>query len=319
MPKGSAAATSIRSIPELGRRGIIRLAVRRRPPAAAAVEEANRSGDMNDDEGFCANDMIFDEGEVYQRYDAVFNSAGTQEMADNNDGGGKNGNDEEELLLVGFFPKPGHFNGECFADAGAAAAAVSTKSPSNSGNGLHGATKTGAKKRLAALRKSLKADEKRQKQAANDDQGKATTKGAAATKKRRRKEAPVKEVDDGIGESLEVDEGKNVPAEPVTESQSASVGETDAPADTHSESVEPDVAADINDSVVIKQNNDSAEAREALECYRKLMGVKPTAKESSSPTFKTNTSPNEDDTAEPEPLMLPGQTAFAGCKPAREI
>ena len=209
MPKGSAAATSIRSIPELGRRGIIRLAVRRRPPAAAAVEEANRSGDMNDDEGFCANDMIFDEGEVYQRYDAVFNSAGTQEMADNNDGGGKNGNDEEELLLVGFFPKPGHFNGECFADAGAAAAAVSTKSPSNSGNGLHGATKTGAKKRLAALRKSLKADEKRQKQAANDDQGKATTKGAA-------------------GDSSEIGKGEDVPTKPLNESQSASVGETDA-------------------------------------------------------------------------------------------
>ena len=111
LPQGSAAAASIRSIPELGRRGILRLAVKRRPEAAAAVDEANRSDDGNADEGFCVADMIFDEDEVYRRYDTVLNSAGAQEMTDIHDGGGQNGNDEdEEMLLVGFFPKPGHFN-----------------------------------------------------------------------------------------------------------------------------------------------------------------------------------------------------------------
>ena len=229
LPQGSAAATSIRSIPELGRRGILRLAVRRRPAAAAAVEEANRGGDGNGDEGLCADDMIFDEDEVYQRYDAVLNSAtGAQEMtdADNNDGGGQSGVDEEEMLLVGFFPKPGHFNGEYFAAETAAADTSSAKSsPPNNGNGLHGATKTGAKKRLAALRKSLKADEKRQKQAAKGNQGKASTKGATTTKKRRRKEAQVKGV---VGDSSEIGKGEDVPTKPLNESQSASVGETDA-------------------------------------------------------------------------------------------
>ena len=321
LPQGSAAATSIRSVPELGRRGIIRLAVRRRPEGAAAVEEANRSGDMND-EGFHSDDMVFAEDEVYRRYDAVLNSAGAQEMQDNNDGGSQNGNEEEEeMLLVGFFPKPGHFNGECIAEEAAPSAGgtSSAKSPSNSnGNGLHGATKTGAKKRLAALRKSLKADEKRQKQAAKGDQEKPTPK-ATALKKRRRKESPVEEVDDGIGESLKVGEGKDTPTNPLTETQSETVGETDTATDTQSESAEPDAAADTNDDTAINKNNDSAEARKALECYRKLMGIKAAAKEPSSPNFKTNDSTHDDDTGGPEPLMLPGQTVFASRKPAREI
>ena len=83
------------------------------------------------------------------------------------------------------------------------------------------------------------------------------------------------------------------------------------------ESVVPDAAANTKDGAAISRNNDSAEARGAFECYRELMGIKVTAKKSSSDQMlKTN---GEEDTDGPEPLMLPGQTAFAGCKPAREV
>ena len=189
----------------------------------------------------------------------------------------------QNQLLVGFFPKPGHFNGEFIAAAAAAAAKGSTKSSAD-GRGLHGATKTGAKKRMAALRKSLKAEEKQKKKGKQADnttikaKAKAKSKSKSATKKRQRKAA-----------------GANATVESNVEPGKAS-------ADVSKDDVsEGHVVA--NDPA--NRHNDSPEAKDALNCYRNLMGIKDT---------KTGGDGNSK-----EPLMLPGQTVYAGCKPAREV
>ena len=227
--------------------------------------------DEEDDEAL-QNNCIFDEDEVYRRYDLALNISGDDRPMQTNE-------PDQNQLLVGFFPKPGHFNGEFIAAAAAAAAKGSTKSSAD-GKGLHGATKTGAKKRMAALRKSLKAEEKQKKKEKQADNTtiKAKAKSKSATKKRQRKAA-----------------GANATVESNVEPGKAS-------ADVSKDDVsEGHVVA--NDPA--NRHNDSPEAKDALNCYRNLMGIKDT---------KTGGDGNSK-----EPLMLPGQTVYAGCKPAREV
>ena len=60
-------------------------------------------------------------------------------------------------VLVGFHPRPGHFTGGGGAGDGTTAAAAPPSSlPTTTTTTLYGATKSGAKRRLAALRRSLK-------------------------------------------------------------------------------------------------------------------------------------------------------------------
>ena len=277
---GDKVMNAIRSIPELGRRGILRVAVRQCP---AEGGEAPTSTDLpkseKDDEGM-HNNYIFDEDEVYRRYHAALNLSGHEQQT--NTCTTTEQDRDQDQLMVGFFPKPGHFNGECIA-AAAEAAAKGTKSSAD-GKGLHGATKTGAKKRMAALRKSLKAEEKqkrKEKQVDKESKTKAKAKAKAVTKRRQRKEP---------GPSVTVDSD----VEPAKDSTGESKGVS-----------EDQVLA----STPLNRHNDSPEAKGALDCYRKLMGIKDTKKDGDS---------NKEEDG-PEPLMLPGQTVYAGCKPAREV
>ena len=274
LPKDGAAGdkvwNAIRSIPELGRRGILRVAVRQCPGDEDDAPSGRANGE-EDDDGL-QNKCIFDEDEVYRRYDAALNISGDhQQQADSRE-------KDQHQLLVGFFPKPGHFNGEFIAAAAAAAAASKGSKPPSDGKGLHGATKTGAKKRMAALRKSLKADEKEKKK------GDKATKAKSTKKKSQRKDTSTN--NDDVSK-----ENPNVA--PAKESE-----DTDGTCDEQSGST----VASAN------KHNETPEGKLALDCYRKLMGIKDT---------KVGGRSTEDDG--PEPLMLSGQTVYAGCKPAREV
>jgi len=301
LPKdGGTAATkvhnAIRSIPELGRRGILRVAVRRGP-----VEGGNSSGQGNAEEESTEdmnhNNCIFEEDEVYRRYDAAlnFSGGGQQQVNSTNE-------QDQDLLLVGFFPKPGHFNGEFIAaEAAAASSAHSAHAKASAdGKGLHGATKTGAKKRLAALLKSLKADLKGRQQAdrANEN-AKAKSKTELATKKRQRKnDSARRNCDESIKES--------------NSDESNSAKDKNGFGETGNLATD---ASNSNNTSNTSNSNDSTEAREALDCFRTLMGIK-TVYVDENPKGSEAQEENNDG---PEPLMLPGQTAFAGCKPSREV
>ena len=252
------------------------MAVRQCPADADDAPSSQPTGE-EDDEALHSN-CIFDEDEVFRRYNAALNISGNDQPKNTNE-------QDQDQLLVGFFPKPGHFNGEFIAAAAAAAAAGSKGSTKSfgDGKGLHGATKTGAKKRMAALRKSLKADEKEKKKEKQVDKKAQAKAKSTAKKKQQRKEMGTNVIGDSNTEPVKpsADESKD----DVTEDQV----EANAPTNKH---------------------NDSPEAKEALDCYRKLMGIKD-AKNGDGTKSKI-----ED---EAEPLMLPGQTVYAGCKPAREV